>query len=170
MASRTFGEVEGVQEGDWFEDRKELSRAGIHRPRQAGICGGKYEGAESIVLSGGYEDDADFGDRIIYTGHGGNVPGKATQFKDQEMDLQNQALVVNCEQKIPVRVIRGAKHRSRWSPEAGYVYSGLFRVIRWWERQGKSGFRVFQFELVRVGSPLEAETLDLPCNSSKLPN
>jgi hypothetical protein len=98
MSNRDFGEIKGVQEGEWFEDRKELSKARVHRPRQAGICGGKYEGAESIVLSGGYEDDADFGDRIIYPGHGGNVPGKATQFKYQDLDLQNQALVVSCDQ------------------------------------------------------------------------
>jgi hypothetical protein len=28
-------------------------------------------GAESIVVSGGYKDDNDFGDVIVYTGHGG---------------------------------------------------------------------------------------------------
>lgn len=31
-------------------------------------------GADSIVVSGGYPDDADYGDEIIYTGHGGRDP------------------------------------------------------------------------------------------------
>jgi hypothetical protein len=35
---------------------------------------GSQTGAESIVVSGGYEDDEDHGDTIIYTGHGGNDP------------------------------------------------------------------------------------------------
>jgi putative restriction endonuclease len=170
MVERSFGEIDGVTEGDEFEDRKELSVAGVHRPRQAGICGGKAEGAESIVLSGGYEDDLDNGDVIIYTGHGGNVPGKATQFKDQELDRQNMALVVSCENRLPVRVVRGAKHKSQWSPPAGYRYSGLFRVSRWWEQRGKSGFRVLRFELRKIGSPAELEVAELPCISAPRDN
>src|SRR3954454_22850474 len=62
MVERTFGEISDYPEGSAFEDRKDLSRSGVHRPLQAGICGGKAEGAESIVLSGGYEDDSDEGD------------------------------------------------------------------------------------------------------------
>jgi hypothetical protein len=96
MADRIFGELPGVPEGTLFEDRTELSKAGVHRPRQAGICGGKGEGAESIVLSGGYEDDIDSGDVIVYTGHGGNIPRTATQYQDQELDRQNMALVISC--------------------------------------------------------------------------
>lgn len=33
------------------------SEAGVHRPHVAGIHGREVEGAYSIVLSGGYEDD-----------------------------------------------------------------------------------------------------------------
>src|SRR5829696_7762771 len=165
MSERIFGELSGVAEGAQFEDRTELSRAGVHRPRQAGICGGKGEGAESIVLSGGYEDDIDSGDVIFYTGHGGNIPRTATQYQDQELDRQNMALVIGCENRRPVRVVRGSKHKSRWSPNAGYVYSGLYRVVRWREQRGKSGFRVFQFELRKIGSDAEAELADQPCQS-----
>ena len=35
----------------------QVSEAGIHRPHVAGIAGRAQEGAYSIVLSGGYEDD-----------------------------------------------------------------------------------------------------------------
>lgn len=164
---RAFGDISGIDEGGEFEDRKALSKAGVHRPRQAGICGGKHEGAESIVLSGGYEDDLDNGDVITYTGHGGNVPGKATQFKDQELDLQNMALVVSCENQLPVRVVRGAKHSSKWSPKSGYRYAGLYRVFRWWEQRGKSGFKVYRFELRKIGSPAEREVSNVPCQGGE---
>jgi putative restriction endonuclease len=165
MTDRIFGELPGVPEGTLFEDRTELSKAGVHRPRQAGICGGKGEGAESIVLSGGYEDDTDSGDVIIYTGHGGNIPRTATQYEDQELDRQNMALVISCENRLPVRVVRGSKHKSSWSPDTGYVYGGLYRVVRWWEQRGKSGFRVYRFELRKIGSDAEAEMADRPCQS-----
>lgn len=167
MVERTFGDIDGIQEGDDFEDRKELSIAGVHRPRQAGICGGRSEGAESIVMSGGYEDDLDNGDVIIYTGHGGNIPGKATQFMDQELDRQNMALVVSCENRIPVPVVRGAKHKSQWSPPFGYRYGGLYRVFRWWEQRGKSGYKVFRFELRKLDSAAALEVANLPCEASQ---
>ena len=165
MADRIFGELPGIPEGTLFEDRTELSKAGVHRPRQAGICGGKGEGAESIVLSGGYEDDTDSGDVIIYTGHGGNIPRTATQYQDQELDRQNMALVISCENRLPVRVVRGSKHKSPWSPEAGYIYGGLYRVVRWWEQHGKSGFKVFRFELRKIWSDAEAEVAEQPSQS-----
>lgn len=70
----TIGEIEGVEAGVTFENRRALHDAGILRPLQAGIAGGASSGAESIILSGGYVDDQDYGDEIIYTGHGGRDP------------------------------------------------------------------------------------------------
>ena len=73
MAQRIFGHVPGYPEGSHFEDRAELNESRVHVPTQAGISGSQTEGAESIVLSGGYEDDADHGDMLIYTGHGEGI-------------------------------------------------------------------------------------------------
>src|SRR5215212_10498477 len=87
-----FGAVPDAVEGDHFVDRRDLYEAGIHRPTQAGIAGREAEGAESIVLSGGYEDDEDYGDLIIYTGQGGRDPATGKQIADQEFTGQNQAL------------------------------------------------------------------------------
>ena len=42
----------------------------VFRPTVAGIHGGP-EGAYSIALSGGYEDDIDLGECFTYTGEGG---------------------------------------------------------------------------------------------------
>ena len=40
-----------------FSSHPKVSESGVHRPHVAGIHGREHEGAYSIVLSGGYEDD-----------------------------------------------------------------------------------------------------------------
>lgn len=76
--------------------------AGVHRPGQAGICGGK-DGAESIVVSGGYVDDEDYGDEIIYTDHGGNDPTTKRQNADQHLTRGNAGLARSQLEGYPVR-------------------------------------------------------------------
>lgn len=85
MGKRIFGELPGVHEGAEFPSRKELHAAGVHLPTQAGISGSANEGADSIVLSGGYEDDHDEGDVIVYTGHGGRDQQTGKQVADQTL-------------------------------------------------------------------------------------
>jgi putative restriction endonuclease len=117
----------------------------------SGISGTKAEGADSIVVSGGYEDDDDFGQEIIYTGAGGNDPATKKQVADQTLDHPgNAGLVTSQLEGFPVRVVRGSKGDSRYSPPTGYAYSGLSRVADHWMSTGKSGFRVWQFKLVRL--------------------
>lgn len=147
---RIFGHVPGYPEGSVFESRAELSAAGVHRPTQAGISGSGGEGADSIVLSGGYEDDQDLGDVIIYTGHGGRDQASGKQVADQTLTLQNLALAKNKTLGLPVRVIRGGKHRSPFGPESGYRYDGLFSVDDYWHERGRSGFRVWRYRLVKI--------------------
>jgi putative restriction endonuclease len=103
---RIFGDIDGVPIGTTFPDRRALLDAGVHRQLQAGIAGSAAEGADSIVVSGGYEDD-DFGDLIIYTGQGGNDPVTKRQVADQRLSLGNAALAESCRKGLPVRVIRG---------------------------------------------------------------
>ena len=88
----TIGEIEGVEVGATLESRRALHDAGIHRPLQAGIAGSASTGAESIVLSGGYVDDEDHGDEVIYTGHGGRDPKSGRQVGDQEFTPSGSAL------------------------------------------------------------------------------
>lgn len=40
------------------------------RPTVAGIHGNEVEGCYSLALSGGYEDDLDYGEFFTYTGAG----------------------------------------------------------------------------------------------------
>lgn len=147
--SRQFGDVPGVPVGRVFESRSEASRVGVHRPTQAGISGAGQEGADSIVVSGGYIDDEDFGDRIIYTGHGGNDPQTRRQIADQLLERGNLALAVSCDQQLPVRVIRGSAGDPVFSPAFGYRYDGLFQVVRYWPEIGVDGFRIWRFELIK---------------------
>ena len=71
MAVRIFGDIPGIPEGSEFENRLFLSKYGVHRPIRAGVSGTATEGADSLVVAGGYEDDEDHGDVIIYAGNGG---------------------------------------------------------------------------------------------------
>ena len=89
---RIFGHIDDVPVGATFSDRRVLLEAGVHRQLQAGIAGSAAEGADSVVVSGGYEDDQDFGDLIIYTGQGGNEPATKRQIADQQLTLGNAAL------------------------------------------------------------------------------
>ena len=151
MRERLFGHVPGYPEGSLFENRQELSERGVHVPTQAGISGSQTEGAESIVLSGGYEDDVDLGNTIIYTGHGGRDQNTGQQIYDQPFTRGNRALAFSKQNGLPVRVIRGSNHGSPYSPPSGYSYDGLYAVESFWHEIGKSGFRIWRFRLVKIG-------------------
>lgn len=128
-----YGAVPGIEVGYIWETRMECSRDGIMRPPVAGIHAGP-EGAYSIALSGGYEDDVDLGDCFTYTGEGGRaLRGTKTkpknlrtapQSKDQTLDRGNLALSLNVTTRHPVRVIRGYKLDNEFAPEYGYRYDG----------------------------------------------
>ncbi|MCP2043190.1 YDG/SRA domain-containing protein [Pontibacter sp. HSC-36F09] len=150
MAERIFGHIPNIIEGDVFENRIELSHNKVHRPTQAGISGSQKEGADSIVLSGGYEDDQDLGDIIIYTGHGGRDLNTKKQVTHQILSDKNLALAINCQNGLPVRVIRGANHKSIFSPEFGYRYDGLYNVVNYWKIKGKAGYDVWLFRLEKA--------------------
>ena len=140
------GEVPGVATGSTFADRRSLHDAGVHRGLMQGIA----RAGSSIVLAGGYVDDEDFGDTIIYTGEGGRDPNTGAQIADQKLSGGNLALVHNYEEGLPVRVVRGYNHRSPFAPASGYRYDGLFRIDAFWRDHGKHGFSIFRFRLERL--------------------
>lgn len=150
MTNYTFGDIDGVKEGDNFKDRAALREVGIHRAPMAGIDGNPQVGASSIVLNGGYVDDRDFGVEIIYTGHGGNDLNTKKQIKDQSWDAPgNKALIVSEMHGLPVRVTRGYRHKSSFSPSSGYSYGGLYYVENHFEEKGKDGFKICRYRLVK---------------------
>lgn len=151
-----IGEVSGVAVGQWFADRAAVHQARVHRPLQAGIC--KDEdgpAAESIVLSGGFPDDEEHEDWIVYTGQGGLNRETNRQEGDQELLRGNRALKVSQEQGLPVRVVRRCPDPAR----GGYEYIGLWRVEQAWFAPSNHGpGKVWRFKLV----PLEKQVIQQP--------
>jgi putative restriction endonuclease len=163
--SRFFGTPAGIKVGQFFIDRRELHEARVHRPTQAGISGTKLEGSDSIVISGGYVDDEDNGDYVIYTGHGGKDPNSSRQIADQSRAAPgNAGLITSHALALPIRVVRGKHKGSPFAPPAGYVYSGLYLVTQWWTEMGRDGFRIIRFRLERIDNQvsLEPQSLNLP--------
>lgn len=140
--------------GTLYRSRKDLQTANLHRAGQSGIVGTHKTGAESIVLSGGYEDDEDLGDVIVYTGQGGR-DSRGAQVSDQSFAItQNGSLITSCLTGSLVRVIRGPNRNSLYAPETGYRYDGDYRVESYWQERGKSGYLVCRYRLLAAeGNP-----------------
>ena len=155
---RIFGEVKGIEAGTEFASRAELAASGIHKPTQAGISGSTSSGADSIVVSGGYEDDEDYGDYLIYGGQVSNDLNTKRQIADAELDRGNLALVVSYNRGLPVRVTRGLGSKRRT-----YRYDGLYLVERWWADRGRSGFKIYCFALRKIDDkPISTPAGELP--------
>jgi putative restriction endonuclease len=152
MSNRVFGHPFGVPVGTVFSSRKELRTAGVHGQNRAGISGTERDGADAIVISGGYEDDVDDGDTIVYTGQGGRDPNSGKQIEDQTLTRGNLALVVSRSKGLPVRVIRS-------TPE-GYRFDGLYRVDDAWHEPGRSGYLVWRYRLVALDPAVALVPID----------
>ena len=145
MAEDIFGSVSGVKVGQHFPNRQELHDANVHRGLMRGIA----PKGTSIVLSGGYVDDEDFGDVVIYTGEGGRDQNTGRQIENQTLTGGNLALAKNCDQGVLVRLTRGSKLDSKFSPPTGYRYDGLYRIQHYDHPLGQDGFRIFRYTLER---------------------
>ncbi|CAL5015394.1 unnamed protein product [Urochloa decumbens] len=156
------GNIPGVEVGDEFNFRVELSMVGLHRPNQAGIDTTKVNGvlvAVSIVASGGYPDELSSSDELIYTGSGGKAGGNK-EADDQKLERGNLALKNCIETKTPVRVIHGFKGQSnskvgqsRGKQTSTFIYDGLYEVVECW-KEGPKGEMVFKYKLRRMaGQP-----------------
>ncbi|XP_008222251.1 PREDICTED: E3 ubiquitin-protein ligase ORTHRUS 2-like [Prunus mume] len=157
----------GVLVGETYDGRIECRQWGVHFPMISGIAGQSKHGAQSVILSGGYEDDEDHGEWFLYTGSGGrDLSGnkrtnKAHTF-DQKFELRNQALRVSCLQGYPVRVVRSKKEkRSSYAPPAGLRYDGVYRIEKCWTKHGKQGFKVCRYLFVRCDNEPAPWTSDV---------
>ncbi|KAJ6430280.1 hypothetical protein OIU84_021642 [Salix udensis] len=156
---RIVGSIPGVQIGDVFFFRMELCVVGLHGQPQAGIdylpasqSSNREPIATSIIVSGGYEDDEDAGDVIVYTGHGGQ-DSLNKQCEHQKLEGGNLAMERSMHYGIEVRVVRGIKHAGSVSSKV-YVYDGLYKILDCWFDVGKSGFGVYKYKLLRIdGQP-----------------
>lgn len=155
---RIVGAIPGINVGDLFLYRMELLVVGLHCQTQAGIdylpasmSPNREPIATSVIVSGGYEDDVDDGDVIVYTGHGGQDSKHSRQVAHQKLEQGNLALERSMRYGVEVRVIRGMKYEGSVSASNKvYVYDGLYRIVDCWFELGKSGFGVFKYKLVRI--------------------
>ncbi|KAK4413485.1 E3 ubiquitin-protein ligase ORTHRUS 2 [Sesamum alatum] len=158
---------QGVLVGETWEDRMECRQWGAHFPHVAGICGQADHGAQSVALSGGYEDDEDHGDWFLYTGSGGrdlsgNKRTNKIQSFDQTFEKFNEALRVSCRKGYPVRVVRSHKEkRSSYAPQEGVRYDGVYRIEKCWRKAGIQGFKVCRYLFVRCDNDPAPWTSDV---------
>ncbi|CAL1569345.1 unnamed protein product [Knipowitschia caucasica] len=165
-----YGPIPGIPVGTTWKFRVQASEAGVHRPHVAGIHGRSHDGAYSLVLAGGFEDEVDRGDEFTYTGSGGrDLSGNkriGEHSFDQTLTHNNRALAVSCDAPFndtvgaesrdwragkPVRVIRSSKGRriSKYAPEEGNRYDGIYKVVKYWPELGKCGYLVWRYLLRR---------------------
>ena len=136
---------QGAVEGQLFDGRAAIHKAGLHLHTMRGIAGRGNGPAEAIVLSGGYVDDIDLGDEIIYTGEGGRDGNTGQQVSDQTLSEGNEALVNSGLEGTPVRVFR------RTGKGREYRYDGLYYVERSWpERPPSHGFLIYRYRLLKA--------------------
>lgn len=147
-ATRHLGVVPGVEVGDTFLFRVELSLLGLHCQLQADIDyirNDKMLRAVSIasVRLEQYNSNARKSDVLLFCGSGGKNG-------DQKMANGNLALKNSIAAKTPVRVFYGFKK----SEAATYVYYGLYLVERYWRKKDNNDHYVFMFRLRRLpGQP-----------------
>ncbi|MFD5745899.1 YDG/SRA domain-containing protein [Streptomyces sp. NPDC127033] len=167
-----FGHVDEVLTGALFDSRREVKEAKLHKEREAGISwgldGDDHRAADAIVLNNGYEDDRDLWSEVLYTGAGGRDRNTGRQVEDQTWENRGNAGLRHSRTKgYPVRVIRGAEGEKVYSPDSGYRYDGLYRVVNCWIEEGKSGFQICRFKLVRMAEdeqeiiPLERQVQEV---------
>ncbi|QHO46738.1 Histone-lysine N-methyltransferase, H3 lysine-9 specific [Arachis hypogaea] len=135
-SKKRIGGVPGVEIGDIFFFRFELCLVGLHSPSMAGIdyIGSKTSQEEeplavSIVSSGGYEDNAEDGDVLIYSGQGGANREKGAS--DQKLERGNLALEKSLHRGNDVRVIKGLRDEAHPTGKV-YVYDGLYKIQDSW--------------------------------------
>ena len=104
MHKHHFGPIPGIEVGTQWLHRMTVSEDGIHRPPVGGIAGTEAVGCQSLVISGGYEDDVDEGEQFTYTGSGGrDLTGNRRtneQSFDQTLTKANAAIAKNCHAKF----------------------------------------------------------------------
>ncbi|KAJ8415600.1 hypothetical protein AAFF_G00425800 [Aldrovandia affinis] len=170
VPSNHYGPIPGVPVGTTWKFRVQVSEAGVHRPHVGGIHGRSNDGSYSLVLAGGFEDEVDRGDEFTYTGSGGrDLSGNKRVGElcfDQTLTHYNRALALNCDAPLndkdgaesrnwragkPVRVIRSSKGRriSKYAPEEGNRYDGIYKIVKYWPEIGKCGFLVWRYLLRR---------------------
>ena len=106
--------------GQWFASFESAKVAGAHGAPGSGIHGDIQIGAFSIVMNGGTYDDVDNGTSIQYC----SPKGKA---KDSPA-TSTKYMLKSFNERHEIRVLRGSGLPSRFRPEKGLRYDGLYVI------------------------------------------
>uniref|UniRef100_A0A8C5UA00 RING-type E3 ubiquitin transferase n=1 Tax=Malurus cyaneus samueli TaxID=2593467 RepID=A0A8C5UA00_9PASS len=147
IAPNHYGPIPGVPVGTTW--KLEFSEAGVHRPHVGGIHGRSNDGAYSLVLAGGFEDEVDRGDEFTYTGSGGrDLSGNkriGEHSFDQTLTHMNRALALNCDASLDDK--NGSKNWRAGKPV--HEFCCIYIVVKYWPEIGKCGFLVWRYLLRR---------------------
>uniref|UniRef100_A0ACD5VW07 Uncharacterized protein n=1 Tax=Avena sativa TaxID=4498 RepID=A0ACD5VW07_AVESA len=152
---RRIGVVPGIEIGDIFYFRMELCVIGLHAPSMAGIDymtakfadGDDDSVAICIVAAGGYENEDDATDTLVYSGSGGNNKNNE-DMHDQKLERGNLALERSLSRKNVIRVVRGYKDPGCLAGKV-YIYDGLYKIQESWKERTKAGINCFKYKLLR---------------------
>ncbi|KAG9231896.1 PUA-like domain-containing protein [Amylocarpus encephaloides] len=116
--ANVFG-ANGLVNGQWWPSRLCAMRDGAHGAIEAGIWGQTNIGAFAVCVSEGHYQDKDAGKVILYCGTQGENRGKSIGTKQLDETMRSGE---------PLRVLRAAKKDSKYAPEKGIRYDGLYEV------------------------------------------
>ncbi|CAA6666179.1 unnamed protein product [Spirodela intermedia] len=162
-----IGSVPGVEVGDEFHYRAELSVVGLHRSYQGGIDYTRINNsllAISVVAFVGHADEMDSSNFLIYSGSGGRPSEGNKPPEDQKLERGNLGLKNCIESETPVRVIRGFKEfgqDGKPRPLSTFTYDGLYLVEGYWKEKGPQGFDMFKFKLRRIPGQPEISLIEV---------
>lgn len=151
---KRVGTAPGVEIGDIFYFRMELCIIGLHAPSMGGIdyMSAKFGADEDsvaicIVAAGGYENEDDDTDTLVYSGSGGNSRNTEERH-DQKLERGNLALERSMHRKNEIRVVRGFKDPAMVAGKI-YIYDGLYKIQESWTERTKFGVNCFKYRLQR---------------------
>lgn len=120
----------------------------MHDPFNASVQCGPV-GAASICTSG-LNSDVDLGDVLSFTGQSVTEGQDCDERALGELE-ENRALVLNFENRVPVRIIRSYNLSNEYSPKTGYRYDGLYMVVDYWIAVAEQNdTRCYKFALKRL--------------------
>lgn len=114
--------------GTWWPTQLAVLRDGGHGSSQGGITSDPVEGAFSVIMAGGLDPNnkpypnIDRGDEVLYCGTDNpNV-------ELNEPSRETKAMIINHKNGQPVRLFRSSNLGSKFAPEQGFRYDGLYAV------------------------------------------
>lgn len=119
----------------------DCSRDRMHDPFSTSVQPGPV-GAVSVCTSYSNED-VDLGEILTFTGQ--------LVTEEEEENLENRSLILNFENRVPLRLIRSYNLLNEFSPKTGYRYDGLYAVVDYWIGiSEESRVRCYKFAFKRL--------------------